>query len=178
MALARSNRIIDGERGHVPAKAVGNFILDWFEERHLCITQLSLQKIIYVCHVWHLVKNDKPLVRESFQAWRLGPVIPTIYNELKCNNDQPINDRLKSLSPKSGKQEKVQHRWTPDEQDLLESVLGSYGKLTASQLVSISHEKDGPWDRAYESDSRDPIGARILNSDIHGFYTQKIRNST
>lgn len=51
-------------------RAIANFVLDYCEKHARPVTNLSLQKIIYFCHVWSLVKLQKPLVKQQFEAWQ------------------------------------------------------------------------------------------------------------
>ena len=45
------------------------------------ITNLSLQKILYFCHLAFLGENEgKPLFDKNFEAWELGPVLRSVYS--------------------------------------------------------------------------------------------------
>jgi uncharacterized phage-associated protein len=44
------------------------------------ITQMKLQKMVYVAHGLYLASHNEPLIKENFQAWRFGPVVPDIYH--------------------------------------------------------------------------------------------------
>ena len=56
-------------------RAVANFVLDFCDQHQRGITNLSLQKIVYFCHVWSLIEFDRPLVKQRFEAWQYGPVL-------------------------------------------------------------------------------------------------------
>ena len=40
------------------------------------ITQLKLQKLVYYADAWFLANFDEPLIKEDFEAWAHGPVVP------------------------------------------------------------------------------------------------------
>src|ERR1700743_3270603 len=56
------------------------------------ITQMKLQKIVYFAQGVYLNLFNKPLVREAFQAWKFGPVVPDIYRIFKFYGSKPITD--------------------------------------------------------------------------------------
>lgn len=49
------------------------------------ITQLKLQKLMYIAQGIHLALYDKPLLKEEIEAWQHGPVVRELYNEFKGN---------------------------------------------------------------------------------------------
>lgn len=47
------------------------------------ITNLKLQKILYYLHSYYLLKHNKPLFKDVIEKWKLGPVVPNVYQEYK-----------------------------------------------------------------------------------------------
>ncbi|MGU9987360.1 MULTISPECIES: Panacea domain-containing protein [unclassified Rickettsia] len=47
------------------------------------ITQLKLQKLMYIAQGIHLVLYDKPLFKEEIEASQHGPVVRELYHEFK-----------------------------------------------------------------------------------------------
>lgn len=48
------------------------------------VSNLQLQKILYISHMYNLgVTEGDPLITDNFEAWDYGPVIPTLYHEVK-----------------------------------------------------------------------------------------------
>src|SRR5437868_3452952 len=56
------------------------------------VTQMKLQKMVYFANGYHMVKYNEPLIKESFEAWKFGPVVPTIYENFKLYGSHPIAD--------------------------------------------------------------------------------------
>src|SRR5690606_7691743 len=60
--------------------------------RYLCeksgwtLSNLQLQKLVYLAHMVHLgsVDREKGLIRERFEAWDYGPVSPALYSEARA----------------------------------------------------------------------------------------------
>src|SRR4051812_4161867 len=90
-------------------RAVANFVLDCADRFGVSVTNLSLQKLVYFCHVWSLIDLRKPLIRHSFEAWEYGPVLQYLYREFKGLGASPIKTRARRLDPFSGRSEVVQY---------------------------------------------------------------------
>ena len=56
------------------------------------LSNLEMQKIVYLVHMFHLGRNDRPLVYGYFEAWNLGPVHPDLYHFVKGFGARPINN--------------------------------------------------------------------------------------
>lgn len=70
--------------------AVANYLLDLADASGDPVSPMKLQKLLYYAHGWHLAVTDRPLLNEFVEAWRWGPVIPSIYHEFKEFGDAPI----------------------------------------------------------------------------------------
>lgn len=107
------------------------------------LTNLTIQKLAYFCHGWHLALSGKPLVDEQFEAWRFGPVLPELYHTLKVFSSNPIpsNHPLVTSQPALPDGD-----WTGQ---LIDHVLGVYGGLNSTRLVALSHSEDGPWQEVW-----------------------------
>ena len=76
------------------------------------------------------------------KAWQFGPVYPLIYKQVKRKGDSPITTKLED---KDGTVF-YPHGITRGEENLLDDILGSYGKMKAFKLSAITHEIGTPWD--------------------------------
>ena len=113
-------------------------IANWFVERSAkdgqTLSIMSLLKLTYVAHGWHLEMRKQPLFFNDVQAWQYGPVIPDVYHSYRrqgVNVTQPF--------PVSGA------ALNAEDETLLEQVWGIYGKMSPFQLSDITHEENGPW---------------------------------
>ncbi|MEZ4287770.1 MAG: DUF4065 domain-containing protein [Polyangiales bacterium] len=50
------------------------------------IRALTLQKLCYYVQAWHLAWHGVPAFREELQAWRHGPVVPTLWAAHEVND--------------------------------------------------------------------------------------------
>ena len=130
--------------------AVANSILDEARKRNLSVTNLKIQKLAYFVQGFALKRLEHPLFTEEIQAWTYGPVIPALYKKLKHFGSTPITGYLES--PDS---------ITDDEEakNVIKEVMDKLGKLSAPQLVELSHLDKSPWAAAWEKErySRIPL---------------------
>lgn len=152
---------------------LANFILDYTDENGITVTNLSLQKIVYFCHVWFLVYADKPLVKQNFEAWEFGPVLPYLYRTFKEFKDKKITKRAKKLDQITGNEIIASIKLSKDEESQLEKIVSFYSKLPANQLVEESHILGGPWYEVWNHETKVNPGMQISNQSILKFYLSK-----
>lgn len=155
-------------------RAVANRILDLCEAESLPVTNLSLQKLVYFCHVWCLVKLRKPLVRHQFEAWQHGPVLQYLYREFKVFEAECITARAKGLNPASGKLEVVSPELDPLVDDVVQRVLSFYARMRPGTLVELSHVPGGPWDQTWNHLGKSNPGMKIKDEEIVFYYGSAI----
>lgn len=153
-------------------RAVANFVLDQCDAAGVVVSHLALQKIVYFCHVWSLIKLGQPLVRQSFEAWEHGPVLQYLYREFKGFGSEPIRERACQLDPRSGRQVVVHYAFAEPTRELLIKVVAIYSRFSASTLRELSHAPGGPWDRVCHQGGKINPGMRIDNRDIERFYSR------
>lgn len=105
------------------------------------LSNLQLQKIIYIAHMFCLGTRQKPLIYDNFEAWDYGPVVPALYHKVKAFGANPVKDVFFS-SP-----------WVsdPDTAKILSDAGASLSKWTPGQLVNFTHQSDGAWATYYNS---------------------------
>jgi uncharacterized phage-associated protein len=153
-------------------RAVANFVLDFCEARGRGITNLSLQKIVYFCHVWSLIELRRPLLRHQFEAWQYGPVLQYLYREFRAFESEPITVRATRIDPGTGEKHVVSYSFDEETEALLTEVVDFYSRLSAGELVKLSHVKGGPWDTAWNHEGRINPGMKIENAAIATYYVK------
>lgn len=122
------------------------------------LTPLQANKLTYIAHGFTLALHDTKLVREPVEAWKYGPVFPSLYYALRefggdnisalnyCStkiDDGEINSRMKFLKTILG-----------DRIRIIDMVIETYGKLSGSRLIELTHEKGTPWHKFYRKNER------------------------
>jgi len=58
--------------------AVANYFIKKSQDDGIAVTPMQLVKLVYIAHGWHLGLHHSQLLTESIQAWKYGPVIPSV----------------------------------------------------------------------------------------------------
>jgi uncharacterized phage-associated protein len=106
------------------------------------VSNLKIQKLVYYTQAWHLAINGVPLFEEDFEAWVHGPVIPSLYHELKVFSWKPITKDID--------EEQLNTVLTGDTRSFLEEVAEAYFSCDAYELERMTHSED-PWLRARDT---------------------------
>ncbi|WAK02791.1 Panacea domain-containing protein [Methylobacter sp. YRD-M1] len=119
------------------ALAIANAFLDLARGDGKGITPMKLQKLVYYAHGWNLGIFGEPLIDETIEAWKYGPVIQPIYHEFKSFGAEEITHCGTTFDPDAF--DFVEPRPEGDENTLalVKKVWGEYGGFTAIQLSSV-----------------------------------------
>jgi len=151
------------------AREVTKTLLEIAEAEGNPVTNLKVQKLLYFAHGLCLAKYDLPLVAgESFQAWRYGPVIESLYHHLKIFGDSqipPSSPFLSTWNVLGNGAEDTQRR------SCLYSIFKQFGAMPGGRLIEISHDKNGPWASTYRDNS---FGIEVPNSEIKNYFLTKL----
>ncbi|MEC7310500.1 Panacea domain-containing protein [Vibrio atlanticus] len=133
------------------------------------LTHMQLQKLTYIAHGYKLAttQGQQPLISDDVNAWKFGPVIPSLYQELKSygngkviplfftSNDLPIS---------------------PNDQALIKAIYDAYGNKDGVELSDLTHRQGTPWDQVWHgANGRHYHGAVIPDSLICQYYTEFLR---
>lgn len=135
------------------AIAIANYFVEKAKEEGNTLTILPLVKLVYIAHGFLLALMDKSFLNPRFdkvEAWKYGPVIPSVYHSFKHNKSNPITECESALCLDGDKISFI----TPVIEDpsaklVLNYVWSSYGYRSANELVTITHKPNSPWDRYY-----------------------------
>ena len=96
-----------------------------------------------------------------FEAWKFGPVLPSLYHECKEHGWTNIKSYLKDYDYTENKYVNV---GMPDDEDVIKNidyVWKQFGAIDATALSDWTHAEGGPWDKVTKG------GAHIIrNQDI------------
>jgi uncharacterized phage-associated protein len=121
------------------------------------VSNLKLQKILYFAQAAHLVLRGAPLFSEKIEAWQYGPVVPGVYRTYQEYANKPIPEpRVKPSN------------FDEDLVEFLNNTWFIFGKFTAGQLVSMTHEHK-PWKDAWAREgSKNEISPEALKEYYTG----------
>ena len=126
------------------------------------LTNLHMQKLLYLAHMYYLGANKEPLVDGDFEAWDYGPVQPKLYHYLKRYGADIIPSAALSFAiPVENKTACV----------YLDAVVD---QLPRSRLMAITHWEEGAWAKNYE---RGSMGILLTNTAIAEEYENRMRDN-
>ena len=138
-----------------PAWLIAHELL-WLR-RDKATTPLQLIKLVFLCHGWMLAIHGRPLIREAVEAWKYGPVVPSVYHAFKSFGGEPITVEPLDMS----------EHLDAEEIATIERVDRSYVDYTGPELSAITHQKNTPWHRTKKAQG---IGAEINDEIIREHY--------
>ncbi|MCD0489944.1 DUF4065 domain-containing protein [Pedobacter sp. MC2016-14] len=133
-----------------------NLIANFFIKKSLDtgkeVTPMKLLKLVYIAHGWYLALADQDLIDEGVQAWKYGPVIPSVYHKFKVYGNNIINSLAKFDVPgwsndpfTQGVEINNLSKISEDDKKFLDRIFEVYGDLSGIQLSNLTHEIGTPW---------------------------------
>ena len=124
------------------------------------LTPMQLIKLVYLCHGWMLGLHGRPLLVDPIEAWRYGPVIAGLYQEVKKFRASPV-PVTEQLSKDTG-------NFDEEEESVMGQVFDIYGGYTGIQLSSLTHAPGTPWSQVRNT------GRGIIPNDMIKEHFQKL----
>lgn len=118
-----------------PLSVAKHFINKCDPEAGDSITHLKIQKLLYYVQAWGIVLTGNSFFREKFQAWPHGPVLPSVFHNLKGYSWNNIAGEVIAAGNLDTSEENM---------EVIESVWETYGELSAKHLEQLTHQ-ELPW---------------------------------
>jgi len=125
---------------------VANYFLKKGKTEQKEITPMKLQKLLYFAHGWYLAETGKPLLNETIEVWKYGPVVSSIYEFFKSYGNDPIQNYVEYISPSgSSFYQPTLKANNKEVLDILDGVWYIYSDFSARTLSNMTHEEGTPW---------------------------------
>jgi uncharacterized phage-associated protein len=147
--------------------AVANYFLHKSFDSGSPLTPIKLEKLAYLAHAWHLAVKGEPLLSEAVQAWKYGPVIASLYHTFLEFGIYPITRLAHKTDTGSKSNFPTVH--SQDTIEVLDKVWEFYKPYSDSQLSSLTHKKNSPWEICWRN--KEPF---IPNHLIQEHYINKL----
>lgn len=135
---------------YLPAHIANYFLWKAEKDSIKDMTPMKLIKLVYFSYAWNLAIFDKKLFTERVEAWRYGPVVPSIYHEFKRFGDSPIEQYAIDFELETGEiSYPVIRKDDLDTLGLVETIWKIYKNRDGWDLSQITHENNSPWNSAY-----------------------------
>lgn len=123
------------------------------------LTPMKIQKLIYYANLWYVEATNQPIVDEPFCRWRFGPVVPSLYHQLKNYGDKPVTNLLRwtDINDETGDVNFFTPYISPQDINAIsciEQIKRKYGSYTGTQLSNLSHRDGSAWSISRQEDGK------------------------
>jgi uncharacterized phage-associated protein len=120
-----------------------------FREARGDMSPMKIQKLLFYLNGWHLAVHGQPAIDTPFEPWDYGPVVPTVYRELRDYGRGNVTSYIKDMDWKgTGAKAYVISDDCKDFQEILDLTWEKYIGFNALQLSAMTHQPGSPWDLA------------------------------
>ena len=144
------------------AESVANAFLDLARRNEKSLTNMQLQKLVYIAHGYSLAKLRQPLFYNNIHAFKWGPVIPNLYKTLNQYGADEVKEPIATDEPPIGEDSL--------EMEIVREVWQEYKELSGVQLSALTHRKGSPWSETWKIN---PFGV-ISDELIAEYYRQDL----
>lgn len=160
------------------ALSIANYFIELAQKGHTSITHLGLMKRVYIAYGFCLAILGRSVLDERFdrvEAWKYGPVIPSVYHSFKQYKDKPITEKTVVMTWNADKG-KAEYE-TPELEDtdvrkVVRMVWERYKGMSDNEMVTLTHRKGTPWSLCYVPN----MNAAIPDSFTKLFYEKLVNN--
>lgn len=150
--------------------AVANFFIKKSLESGIPVTPMKLVKLVYIAHGWYLGLTGEPLIAEGVQAWKYGPVVPSVYDSFKVYGGRDITELASTLVNGRIVYYEV---CSPEVRDFLERIWDVYKGYSGVELSALTHQENTPWSETWHKNGgKDNLAVVIPNDLIQSHYEE------
>lgn len=144
-------------------QVIANEVLKIAKRKGLSLTPMQLMKLVYIAHGWSLAVMKRDIFSDRIEAWKYGPVIPSLYQSTKHFGRDPIPHNLISDQELSEVDSQLE--------EFLNDVVSKYGHLSGIQLSNLTHMQGTPWYKVYRPNV---MHLEITDDLIREHYAEKL----
>ena len=145
------------------ALAVARYILERQRTAGDSVSPMQLIKLVYIAQGYMLGRHGRPLFDdEEVQAWKYGPVVPSVYRAVKEYRSAPV--QAVRNAPEID--------YTSAEREIMDLVADKYARHDGVVLSAATHKAGTPWAQTW---NRFGQNAPISNDIIENFYANLLK---
>ncbi|MDR1369715.1 MAG: DUF4065 domain-containing protein [Dysgonamonadaceae bacterium] len=151
------------------SSTIAGYFIEKSNKESAPLSVLQLIKLVYISHGWNLVLNDTPLISDRIEAWKYGPVMPSLHSLFEGQN-LTKDDLIEDFLIEEANCIKFVHRI------LLNKVYAKYKHLTGDEFTNLMHQKDTPWYSVWDNGAGKDHP--INNAATKLYYSHQINKTT
>lgn len=148
----------------VTSHAVANEFIRLSQEHGKQLTNMQLQKLVFLAQGYSLAIFDAPLHIHNTHAWQWGPVIPKLYKSLQKYGSGFVAEALQAVDGIAP---------TSSDAEIIKAVWEGYGHYSGGQLSALTHRPKTPWSETWGKEQF----AIIDNNRIAAYYKSLIETA-
>lgn len=125
--------------------AVANYFIECSQRDDVVLTNLSMQKLLYFAYGWIMGYTEKKLFYDRIEAWHYGPVVPSLYHQLKQYGHHQISRKIVEYDYDT----KEFFSWNMRRGTALRKMMGKvwdrYKSLPPQAITALTHKYGTPW---------------------------------
>lgn len=99
------------------------------------LSNLILQKTMYFVELDYRKRTGQQLIKEDFEAWQYGPVVPSVYEEYRSYGSRYIDSADSPNMPHNV------------DTNIIDKTVDRCSDRESWELVEESHRRDGAWQK-------------------------------
>lgn len=145
--------------------AVANAFIELSKRDGIPLTNMKLQKLVYIANGFCWATLGRPLFEDDIHAFEFGPVIPTLYNRLKRYGSSEIEDFIN----------KDESRLIENGQAMriVKQVWEAYKGFDAYKLSAITHQANTPWSDTWQTSRFGIISPEKIKNYYQGLLNER-----
>ena len=128
---------------------VANTILMLAFDEHISVTPMKLQKLMYFVYKKYLQDTGEKLFSEPFEAWKYGPVLPSVYYEFSSYQASSIRKFARTAN---GDVEVIDLEYDSPVTDAIIQTWAKFKNYTGIELSKLTHKENTAWREAIDSE--------------------------
>ena len=128
---------------NMTAGEVSKYVVEYAYNKNSSVSNLQLQKILYFLWIDFYKEYREYLFTDPFEAWALGPVIRNVYYDFCSFGSMTILPFIAGF-------ENVRLSCPKERLAFVDKRIEEYIKMSASELVGLSHKPGHAWDVIYK----------------------------
>ncbi len=152
------------------ALSVANFFIE--QKNNDNVDVLKLNKIVYIALGFSLALKDFDLFKDEVQAWKMGPVVPSVYHSFKDKKynvlTTPAEIDGEELVPKITKEDEEIY-------SLLTTVWNIYRDKNGKTIMGHTHTDGTPWSVCYDGSRHKVIDRDLIKVYYKGFLKDYVK---
>lgn len=148
---------------------IGNAVI--YIAQYCCnLSKTKLLKLLYLMEDYSVKRFQTPFLGLPFETWQAGPVVKDIFIDLSETPvlldgfvEKIVVDGKTYINPVAAFSD---DEFSDNDMTVMDDILRKYGRMSAIQLVKMTHNKDGLW------------YATAKRNNLLGLFDKKILNNS